>query len=78
MQYILIFPMLRSKKNLSVVIICVLIAFIYIIMIILIIISLCKKSKIKYYNALINFMRIALPVISLSFFGQIFELKLFY
>ena len=73
MQYILIFPMLRSKKNLSVVIICVLIAFIYIIMIILIIISLCKKSKIKYYNALINFMRIALPVISLSFFGQIFE-----
>ena len=42
-------------------------------MIILTIISLCPKSKIKYYDLIKTIMRYVLPTISLSFFGQIFE-----
>ena len=49
------------------------IIFIFIIFFILIIICTLKKSKIKFYDLIISIMRIVLPTISLSFFGQIFE-----
>ena len=36
--------------------------------------SICEKSKIKYYNLIKSIMRIVLPTVSLTFFGQIFEI----
>ena len=73
MEYILIYPMFKKNENVAKILLNVLLAIIYIIFIIIITISLSGKSKIKYYNTIKNIMRITLPTITLTFFGQIFE-----
>ena len=73
MEYVLIYPMLKKNEKLAAIILNVLILLIFIIFIILMIVSLVEKSKIKCYNAIKSIMRIILPTVSLTFFGQIFE-----
>ena len=72
-QYILFFPLIKSNEDLIIIISAIVIFLIYITFIILISISVCSKSKIKYYNFFVTLMRYILPTISLTFFGQIFE-----
>ena len=72
-QYILFFPLIKSNEDLIIIISAIVIFLIYITFIILITISVCSKSKIKYYNFFVTLMRYILPTISLTFFGQIFE-----
>ena len=65
---------MNNNEKLELIIIGIFIVFVLVIFILLIIVSLWEKSKIKYYNLIKSIMRIILPSISLTFFGQIFEL----
>ena len=65
---------MNNNEKLELIIIGIFIVFVLVIFILLIIVSSLEKSKIKYYNLIKSIMRIILPSISLTFFGQIFEL----
>ena len=72
-KYILIFPILERDEKFGLFVLSIVIVVVYILFIILIIIGFNEKYKIKYYGFINTIMRIILPRISFTFFGQIFE-----
>ena len=65
--------MLKANEELAIIFFTIIIVIIFIIFITISIITFCGKSKIKYYDIIKSAMRIILPIICFTFFGQIFE-----